>query len=173
MLESIQHLKVNPHKLSWNFVGHKINNTSCHGHNDFFYKWLSIFEFAFLKLLPKLKPWIVILILSSFSTSLFKKFIKQDNQVHSCYPVGLNRLLLSAGSQVTHVEITITGTPNSVNYFVTIIVIIHHLPQWIRSFELFQHRRIAIVSWGVLGLFFLEVCSWGHVSGVWCCPFSI
>jgi len=34
-----------------------------------------------------------------------------------------------------------------------------HLPPWIRSFELFWHRRIAIVSWGVHGLFFLEVCS--------------
>ena len=47
----------------------------------------------------------------------------------------------------------------------------HHLPPWIRSFDLFRHRRIAIVSWGVHGLFFLEVCSWGRVSGVWCCPF--
>ena len=35
----------------------------------------------------------------------------------------------------------------------------HHLPPWIRSFDLFRHRRIAIVSWGVHGLFFLEVCS--------------
>ena len=26
----------------------------------------------------------------------------------------------------------------------------YHLPPWIRSFDLFQHRRIAIVSWGVL-----------------------
>jgi len=25
----------------------------------------------------------------------------------------------------------------------------HHLPPWIRSFDLFRHRRIAIVSWGV------------------------
>ena len=47
----------------------------------------------------------------------------------------------------------------------------HHLPPWIRSFDLFRHRRIAIVSWGVHGLFFLEVCSWGRVSWVWCCPF--
>ena len=47
----------------------------------------------------------------------------------------------------------------------------HHLPPWIRSFDLFRHRRIAIVSWGVHCLFFLEVCSWGRVSGVWCCPF--
>jgi len=46
----------------------------------------------------------------------------------------------------------------------------HHLPPWIRSFDLFRHRRIAIVSWGVHGLFFLEVCSWGRVSAVWCCP---
>ena len=45
----------------------------------------------------------------------------------------------------------------------------HHLPPWIRSFDLLRHRRIAIVSWGVHGLFFLEV--WGRVSGVWCCPF--
>jgi len=47
----------------------------------------------------------------------------------------------------------------------------HHLPRWIRSFDLFRHRRVAIVSWGVHGLFFLEVCSWGRVSGVWCCQF--
>jgi hypothetical protein len=33
----------------------------------------------------------------------------------------------------------------------------HHryLPSWIRSFELFQDRRFAIVSWGVHYLFFL------------------
>ena len=47
----------------------------------------------------------------------------------------------------------------------------HHVPPWIRSFGLFRHRRIAIVSWGVHGLFFLEVCSWGRVSGVWGRPF--
>jgi len=47
----------------------------------------------------------------------------------------------------------------------------HHLPQWFSSFDVFRHRRIAIVSWGVHYLFFLEVCSWGRVSGVWCCPF--
>ena len=47
----------------------------------------------------------------------------------------------------------------------------HHLPSWIRSFDLFRHRRIAIVSWGVHDLLFLEVCSWGYVSGVWCRPF--
>jgi hypothetical protein len=35
----------------------------------------------------------------------------------------------------------------------------HHLPPWIKSFELFLYRRIAIVSWGVHDLFFLEVCS--------------
>ena len=35
----------------------------------------------------------------------------------------------------------------------------HHLPPWIRSFDLFRHRRIAIVSWGIHDLFFLEVCS--------------
>jgi hypothetical protein len=28
-------------------------------------------------------------------------------------------------------------------------------PLWIRSLDLFQHRRIAIVSWGVHDLFFL------------------
>ena len=38
----------------------------------------------------------------------------------------------------------------------------HHLPPWFRSFDLFWHRRIAIVSWGVHGLFFLEICSWGR-----------
>ena len=47
----------------------------------------------------------------------------------------------------------------------------HHLPPWVTSFDLFRHRRVAIVSWGVHDLFFLEVCSWGRVSGVWCCPF--
>jgi len=47
----------------------------------------------------------------------------------------------------------------------------HHFPPWIRSFDLFRHRRITIVSWGVHDLVFLEVCSWGRVSGVWCCPF--
>jgi len=36
----------------------------------------------------------------------------------------------------------------------------HHLPPpWIRSFDLFRHRRIVIVCWGVHGLFFLDVCS--------------
>ena len=47
----------------------------------------------------------------------------------------------------------------------------HHLPPWIMSRDLFRHRRVAIVSLGVHDLFFLEVCSWGRVSGVWCCPF--
>ena len=42
---------------------------------------------------------------------------------------------------------------------IIIIIISIHLPPWIRSFDLFRHRRIAIVSWGVHGLFFLEVCS--------------
>jgi len=38
---------------------------------------------------------------------------------------------------------------------------VHHrrLPPWIRSFDLLRNRRIAIVSWGIHGLFFLEVCS--------------
>ena len=49
-------------------------------------------------------------------------------------------------------------------------IIVHHLPPWIRSFDLFRHRGIAFVSWGVHDLF-LEVCSWGRVSGVWCSPF--
>jgi hypothetical protein len=30
----------------------------------------------------------------------------------------------------------------------------HHLPPWIRSFDLFRHRRVAIVSWGVRDPFF-------------------
>ena len=47
----------------------------------------------------------------------------------------------------------------------------HHRPPWIRSLELFQHRWVAIVSWDVHDLFFLWVCSWRHVSEVWCCPF--
>ena len=46
----------------------------------------------------------------------------------------------------------------------------HHLPPWVRLFDLFRHRCIAIISWGVHGLFFLKVCSWRCVSGVWCCP---
>ena len=46
-----------------------------------------------------------------------------------------------------------------------------HLPPWIRSFDLFRHRRVAIFSWGVHDLFSPEVCSWGSVSEVWCCPF--
>ena len=35
----------------------------------------------------------------------------------------------------------------------------HHLPPWVRSIDLFRHRRVAIVSWGVRDRFFLEVCS--------------
>ena len=37
----------------------------------------------------------------------------------------------------------------------------HHLllPPWIRSFDLFRHRRVAIVSWGVRDPFFSEVCT--------------
>jgi hypothetical protein len=35
----------------------------------------------------------------------------------------------------------------------------HHHPPWIRSFDPFRHRRIAVVSWGVHVLFFLAVCS--------------
>jgi hypothetical protein len=30
---------------------------------------------------------------------------------------------------------------------------------WIRSFDLFRHRHVATVSWGVHDLFFLEVRS--------------
>jgi len=69
-------------------------------------------------------------------------------------------------------------TANTTHYYGIIILTIlwyynnhHHLPPWIRLFDLFRHRRIAIVSWGVHGLFFLEVCRWGLISGVWCCPF--
>jgi len=47
----------------------------------------------------------------------------------------------------------------------------HHLPPWIKSFDLFRHRRVAIVSWGVRDPFLPGVCRWGRVSGVWCCPF--
>ena len=47
----------------------------------------------------------------------------------------------------------------------------HHFPPWIRSLDLFRHRRVAIVSWGVHDFFFLWVCIWGRVSEVWCCPF--
>ena len=37
----------------------------------------------------------------------------------------------------------------------------HHLllPPWIRSFDLFRHRRTAFVSWGVHDPFFFGVCS--------------
>jgi hypothetical protein len=35
----------------------------------------------------------------------------------------------------------------------------HHLPPWIRSFDLFWHRRVAIVSWGAHDLFFRKVGS--------------
>ena len=49
--------------------------------------------------------------------------------------------------------------------------IYHHLPPWIKSFDLFRHRRLAIISWVVHDFFFLEVCIWGRVSEVWCCPF--
>ena len=47
----------------------------------------------------------------------------------------------------------------------------HHLLPWIRSFDLFRHRRVTIFSWVVHDPFFPEVCSWGRVSAVWCCPF--
>jgi hypothetical protein len=47
----------------------------------------------------------------------------------------------------------------------------HHLLPWFRSFDRFRRRRVAIVSWGAHDLFFLEVCSWGRVSGVWRFPF--
>ena len=48
-------------------------------------------------------------------------------------------------------------------YFIINNINHHHLllPPWIRSFVLFQHRRIAIVSWGFHDILFLEVCSWG------------
>ena len=51
---------------------------------------------------------------------------------------------------------TTTTTNNNNNH--------HHLPPWIRSFDLFRHRRVAIFSWGVHDLFSPEVCSWGRVS---------
>ena len=64
------------------------------------------------------------------------------------------------------------NTPNAAIWSPTLIKRHHHhFPPWIRSFDLFRHRRIAIVSWGVHDLFFLEVCSWGRVSAVWCCLF--
>jgi len=43
----------------------------------------------------------------------------------------------------------------------------HHLPPWIRSFDLFRHRRVAIVSWSVRDPFFPGVFRWGRISGVW------
>ena len=39
----------------------------------------------------------------------------------------------------------------------------HQVPPWIVSFDLFRDRRVAMVSWDVVG-----VCSWGRVSGVCC-----
>jgi len=47
----------------------------------------------------------------------------------------------------------------------------HHFPPWIRSCDLFRHRRVAMVSWGVRDPFFPGVRRWGRISGVWCCPF--
>jgi hypothetical protein len=35
----------------------------------------------------------------------------------------------------------------------------YHLPPWITSFDLFWHRHVAIISWGVHDLFFLKVGS--------------
>jgi hypothetical protein len=42
----------------------------------------------------------------------------------------------------------------------------NHLTPWIRSFDLFFHRRVCIVSCGVHDLFFLEDCILRRVSGV-------
>jgi hypothetical protein len=39
------------------------------------------------------------------------------------------------------------------------LLLLLYLLLCIRSFGLFRHRRVAIVSWGVHNLFFLEVCS--------------
>jgi hypothetical protein len=47
----------------------------------------------------------------------------------------------------------------------------HYRPSWVRPFDLFLHRHVAIFSWGVHDLFSLEVCSWGRVSKDWCCIF--
>ena len=66
------------------------------------------------------------------------------------------------------------SVPDSVNFLKKTLIYLfhhHHLPPWIRSLDPFRHRRIAMVSWGAHDLFFLEVCSWGRVSEVWCCPF--
>jgi hypothetical protein len=38
----------------------------------------------------------------------------------------------------------------------------NNLHPWIKSLDLFQNRRVAIVSWGVHDLFFLTVCIWGR-----------
>jgi len=48
----------------------------------------------------------------------------------------------------------------------------HHHHPWIRYFDLFRHRRVASVSWGVHDPFVLGVCIWGRVSGDRCYPFS-
>ena len=45
------------------------------------------------------------------------------------------------------------------------MVIVVNLPACVRSFDLFRHRRVAIVSKGVHDFFFLEVCSWGRFFG--------
>jgi len=48
----------------------------------------------------------------------------------------------------------------------------HHLPPWIRSFHLFRHRRVVVVSWSVHDFLVLGFCIWGCVSAVCCYPFS-
>ena len=82
---------------------------------------------------------------------------------------------LQTGSSITcsyfHIFFLITFLQEAFVRNIIIFLCINHHHPWIRSFDLFRHRRIAIVSWGVHDLFLLGVCSWGRVSAVWCCPF--
>ena len=96
------------------------------------------------------------LIIFSASITLFK-IIKQ-----TWHYVYISALVYIKSSLFVGIYSKVTGVPRPHH---------NHLPPWIRSFDLFRHRRIAIVSWGVHDLFFLEVFSWGRVLGFWCFPY--
>jgi hypothetical protein len=95
---------------------------------------------------------------------------------HRTYSLGTVRLKFfwsyptnqTCNSTAYSIQVTL-GLQLQANFI--IVIIIYNLPPWIRSFDLFRHRRVAIFSWDVHDLFSLEVCSWGRVSAVWCCPF--
>jgi hypothetical protein len=50
------------------------------------------------------------------------------------------------------------------HHHLLLLLLLH--PPWIRSFELLRHRRVAILSWGLHDLLFLEVCIRGVYSWV-------